>query len=165
VIVTDGGLTCWFDQREQHTVPVAEVVAIEAWPDGARNLYQANGDEFEFEPTLWEDGPELVTRLDQIWSADLRIPQPQRPVGDIPTPRAAPKPTAAGLATDSTAGAPSSKRKRLSTAELFGGILVLIAAAGIIALVIIFAPPRISVLIATVSIGAYLQNRVKKRKT
>ncbi|HEX5202136.1 MAG TPA: insulinase family protein [Actinoplanes sp.] len=76
------------------TVRFDDCVLVRAWPDGARQLFGADGTAIRVEPTLSANGPQAVAAIDARVGPEIRVGQPPREPGSIPRPRPRPVPPA-----------------------------------------------------------------------
>lgn len=72
--------------REYRTVRVQDLAGMFAYPDGAREVIDADGWTIKVEPTLWAKGPAITRQLDEIVPASLHIPMLARDADRIPQP-------------------------------------------------------------------------------
>jgi predicted Zn-dependent peptidase len=68
------------------TIPVTDTVAVLRWNDGRRVLVGGDGVRLLVEPTLWQNGVDLVRQLDSSWPAELSVDQGSRAPDSIPQP-------------------------------------------------------------------------------
>lgn len=85
MVTSPHGISLVRSDGNHATVMYATCRAMLTWPDGARRLYAADGISVVIEPTLWQDGQELVSAVDRGASA-VMVPMPPRADEDIPTP-------------------------------------------------------------------------------
>jgi len=72
------------DERSGLDIPAADIVLLLAYGDGGRVIITRDGFEHAIEPTLYEQGPQLVGAIDSMVPADLRVALPERV--DVPQP-------------------------------------------------------------------------------
>ncbi len=65
-------------------IPLREVAAMFAWPDGARQLIRPDGYQVVIEPSLIARGDDLIRALDGVVPSDRVIPRPPRDAGEVP---------------------------------------------------------------------------------
>ena len=74
------------------TVQYAQCVAMQAWPDGARRLWNGDGSRIAIEPKLFDAPKGFLAPLDAAIPAGRVVWQPARDPGQIPGPRSSAEP-------------------------------------------------------------------------
>ncbi|WP_433295901.1 M16 family metallopeptidase [Actinoplanes sp. CA-030573] len=90
------------------TVRFDDCVLVRAWPDGARQLFGADGIVIRVEPTLNAKGARAVADIDARVRPELRVDQPARDPAQIP------KPQPRGKATKTKATKTKAARRRIT---------------------------------------------------
>ena len=86
IILADSGIQAAHGDVRRG-VMFSDLAGVLAFPDGGRTVIARDAYHLAVEPSLWRDGGQLVTQLDDLVPRELHIPMPQRPAEAIPRPR------------------------------------------------------------------------------
>lgn len=81
-----GSTLQWTSGERNMTMPLTEVAACWAWPDGARRLIRDDGYQVMIEPVFWRHGDRLVADVDAAVVEDRVVPKPERAFDERPMP-------------------------------------------------------------------------------
>ncbi|MFN8076001.1 MAG: hypothetical protein U0Q15_11345 [Kineosporiaceae bacterium] len=86
LIVTPHAVGLRAPEGDWATVSRERTAAVLRWPDGRRVLIGHDATRLVLEPTLWQDGPAQIARIDEAWPAEVTVDMPARDPQDVPQP-------------------------------------------------------------------------------